>query len=671
MADVASASAQELWLRLPQSLRCSLGPAGSFPDCEVLDAICLDDADRRQFLADFAADAGELSLLVSVLKALQDKVQLLAEQKRKRRANLHPSLQYLSLLKRPRAELVAPVESLQWLLRHSGAQRAVRAIGRPRLRGAIEGRSRADLEDSQLARWRGKVASILLEASVPALLAVDADDAGKLAVRLCGTARASTLKKHVQMWFRYTKWLAAAYNVIWPSQVAMVLDFLEELAAQPCGATVPYAFLCTLSFMERLGGYGSEEKLATNTAVQACANQLQMQLEMGAAPPKKARPQPLLLLIALELFVVFSNAPRYWRAFAWVKLLKFWTSSRTDDLAGLLPASLTLDTWGLSGTLQRTKTSGPGKKVKWLPIFVDAAASFSGVDWLTTGFRIWKSADMDFPRDYFLPLPSADWECCRACIADYTAFCTLSKGLYQQLMLPAWRHSAWHLTEGHLLISHSAGRAWSEHSERCWMATVAALLNIPREKREFLGRWRVACCSDEYLRSARSIVRQLQRDIVAGVLGDLSGEVKSIGLSDLELHLRQAGEPESVVKDQLSLLDVGRWSAPPPVESFEAPGGAALPAKESDNESAASLSSEEEYKYFVCITKNRRYRRLHRWNGCGSKPGRNIATFEGFSDLKGVQYDAACRHCWKDGRAEDADNVVSSSSSGSTDDSLA
>ena len=116
MADVASASAQELWLRLPQSLRCSLGPAGSFPDCEVLDAICLDDADRRQFLADFAADAGELSLLVSVLKALQDKVQLLAEQKRKRRANLHPSLQYLSLLKRPRAELVAPVESLQWLL---------------------------------------------------------------------------------------------------------------------------------------------------------------------------------------------------------------------------------------------------------------------------------------------------------------------------------------------------------------------------------------------------------------------------------------------------------------------------------------------------------------------------------------------------------------------------
>ena len=203
------------------------------------------------------------------------------------------------------------------------------------------------------------------------------------------------------------------------------------------------------------------------------------------------------------------------------------------------------------------------------------------------------------------------------------------------------------------------------------MATVAALLNIPREKREFLGRWRVACCSDEYLRSARSIVRQLQCDIVAGVLGDLSGEVKSIGLSDLELHLRQAGEPESVVKDQLSLLDVGRWSAPPPVESFEAPGGAALPAEKSDNESAASLSSEEEYKYFVCITKNRRYRRLHRWNGCGTKPGRNIATFEGFSDLRGVQYDAACRHCWKDGRAEDADNVVRSSSSGSTDDSLA
>lgn len=98
---------------------------------------------------------------------------------------------------------------------------------------------------------------------------------------------------------------------------------------------------------------------------------------------------------SLELLVVSCDAPRYWRAFAWVKLLKFWTSSRTDDLAGLLPESLALDVWGLSGTLRRAKTSGPGKKVKWLPIFVDAGASFTGADWLTTGFRIWKSADMD------------------------------------------------------------------------------------------------------------------------------------------------------------------------------------------------------------------------------------------------------------------------------------
>lgn len=32
-------------------------------------------------------------------------------------------------------------------------------------------------------------------------------------------------------------------------------------------------------------------------------------------------------------------------------------------------------------------------------------------------------------------------------------------------------------------------------------------------------------------------------------------------------------------------------------------------------------------------------------HGCSAKPGRNIAAFEGFNDLKGIQYDAACRQC--------------------------
>ena len=98
------------------------------------------------------------------------------------------------------------------------------------------------------------------------------------------------------------------------------------------------------------------------------------------------------------------------------------------------------------------------------------------------------------------------------------------------------------------MLCRATGRAWSERSE-------------PRERRDFLGRWRVSRSSDEYLHTARSVVRQLQEELVTGVLADVSGEIKSIGLKDLELHLRQSGESDSAINQSMEILDVGFWAA--------------------------------------------------------------------------------------------------------------
>ena len=73
-------------------------------------------------------------------------------------------------------------------------------------------------------------------------------------------------------------------------------------------------------------------------------------------------------------------------------------------------------------------------------------------------------------------------------------------------------------------------------------------------------------------------------------------------------------------------------------------------------------------RFFICVSKNRRVRRLHRWGGCGVKPGANITEFEGHDTLQGIQYDAACKHCWKKCLTLDSD---SSDSSDSTDVSCA
>ena len=234
-------------------------------------------------------------------------------------------------------------------------------------------------------RWRAKLASIYF-------------DVCKSSCASC-SSRASALKKHGQMWVRLANWLYAAYNVQWPTHVSMVVDFLEELAARPCGASVPQAFLSTLGYMERAGGIAVECRLASKPALAKCVDQLRMQLEQGSGPPKKARPQPLKL-IALELLVLSENAPRDFRVFAWAKVIKFWTSSRSDDLAGLCPSSMSLD------SRQRriqcspsTKTSG--QKLRWLPIFVDSTASFAGVELVDPRSHLYtflKSSDFDFDR---------------------------------------------------------------------------------------------------------------------------------------------------------------------------------------------------------------------------------------------------------------------------------
>eukprot|EP00435_Cladocopium_sp_Y103_P018895 s1590_g4.t1 len=108
------------------------------------------------------------------------------------------------------------------------------------------------------------------------------------------------------------------------------------------------------------------------------------------------------------------------RGFAFYKLLKLWAAARHSDFESLNRASLILIPQGLEGRLDRTKTSGPGRRVRFLPIFISRVAYLTcpKCTWLEVGFEIWSSAGMNFERDYFSPLPSADWKECKQAMAS-------------------------------------------------------------------------------------------------------------------------------------------------------------------------------------------------------------------------------------------------------------
>eukprot|EP00435_Cladocopium_sp_Y103_P028968 s3945_g7.t1 len=74
-----------------------------------------------------------------------------------------------------------------------------------------------------------------------------------------------------------------------------------------------------------------------------------------------------------------------------------------------------------------------------------------------------------------------------------------------------------------------------------------------------------------------------------------------------------------------------------------------------------------EAKFFVAINVGNRHRKLHIWDRCGTKPGENFAAYEPHDNLKGVEYNSLCGHCWKGREPEQVEDSSTTTSSSDMD----
>ena len=218
-------------------------------------------------------------------------------------------------------------------------------------------------------------------------------------------------------------------------------------------------------------------------------------------------------IIALEQTVMSVFEARFVRAFAWYRLLRHWTAMRWDDTVGIVPSRLRLMARGLAGRLERTKVSGPGKKIVTLPIFVAFDAYVCEPEWLKTGFALWGSDPFSYERDYLLPLPSPDLTGVTKRRAEYSDCVCFSRQLMGSLVSE----------DGGLLLHPSAVAFWTEHSDRAGIDSWLAALGVTAADRSFLGRWGAKGGADLYARTAYRIVENLQltaavhaRDLASG-----------------------------------------------------------------------------------------------------------------------------------------------------------
>jgi len=403
-------------------------------------------------------------------------------------------------------------------------------------------------------------------------------------------------------------------------------------------------------------------------------------------------------VLALEREVVDVGVAACYRCHAWWHLLAMWASLRFDDHRGLAPGSVQLTARGLEAVLSRTKTTGPGKRVDSLPLVVGFSAYILQPTWLIVGWELWQSV-APFVRDYFLVKPAPSLDGMLPLELTYEQSSRLSRAVLAGLP-----------REGDVMkiMGEPVVGLFTQHSARCWLASLAALVRVPEADLSFLGRWSPTTAKG-YVRTATEVVMRVQSTVARRIRLDLAALVDPVvgeqaAYLEMRRELLRRNFSEAQIDGQLDELqawtvqlaaDVQAVPGEParcddeelkdvpeadvgaePVEDRElddaerppAPPTPPLPQKEEPEEQPPLPVLDEhpglpESGYVVSLSRSD-WRRLHRLGGCTRHPGVHYLRYEllGEDRPRPEDYDDYCRQCWRSGGPEEESDVEDSES---------
>jgi len=302
-----------------------------------------------------------------------------------------------------------------------------------------------------------------------------------------------------------------------------------------------------------------------------------------------------------------------------------------------------------------------------------------------------------YVRDYFLAKPASSMEATLPVELSYEQAARLSRAVLAGLP-----------REGDAMVSMAEPVVglFTQHSARCWLASMAALLEVGEADLAYLGRWSPTT-SKGYVRTATEVVMRVQETVARRLRQDFRGPVEAVAgeqaaYLELRRELIRRCHPENIITEHLDEMQawtaqlvgealseqrvyvhsrpevqagpgvaeevdggsleehevVGRaCSAPPtpPVEPvLEAEEPPQLPVAEASGGPPAS-------GYVVSLSKSD-WRRLHRIGGCARHPGVHYLRYELLGDSKPgpESYDDFCRQCWRSGGPDEESDEAES-----------
>jgi hypothetical protein len=527
-----------------------------------------------------------------------------------------------------------------------------------------------------MMKWCRRLSDILSSNDVPSWAQAErsADPAAAIA-GLVGLARPATVKKRVRSWECFARWLQWSKGRTWPSYTTDLVDYLLAQMAEGCPPSFPESFRSAVLWVEARSGcvntFGRDEFFRKNVDRAIVLSQT------GAEAVRKAPRFLVIMLGALECQVMCPGSPLGTRVISWTRLLKVYGALRWDDVLRLRPRDVELRTAGLSGRLSQTKTSGAGKKVRDLPLFIPRGAYVLQEAWLETGYALWANLQPQ-ERDYFLPRFSADLRDYYKVPVSPRDASTLGMLVLESLTVPVtdpdqpslalWQMGTEPLIPAPLLCG------WTGHSERSTLPSILAAMGVPKSERDPLGRWSPSG-SDDYVRTYRALMISLAARFRQMILGgeilkaaDEEDAVEDVRRFASKYHAREAVAEVREAAHQVStrsrvfyglLAMVSADSSLPPV----LPATVDLLDKEPVEEQAA--------KYLIVLSKKGAMLRLHKAGGCWGAQNRTFANYEvcSLDPVPPNLYSHYCHTCWPSGgphAGAGEDGGASSSDSGSS-----
>ncbi|CAL1165122.1 unnamed protein product [Cladocopium goreaui] len=285
-----------------------------------------------------------------------------------------------------------------------------------------------EMEDLE-SRLQGSASSASRQRLGDAAAAIDKE---RIEVAELKKKEAMEPRRHLAGWQHYRKWCELVENRMTDRSVA----WFQQMAGVPEG-----------------------HRLESNQAVDLVVKVLVKKLETKAQPIKRAPRWMTMMIGPMEEMVVWREQPKGRRIAAWMKLVKMWAALRFSDAANMQVKTPKYYDGKMTADLHKAKTTGAGKRVQELPVYVGEDAYFVQKKWLEVG--------LDLIKTTWREASGASCDVIAA-LEDY---------------------------EGNKIFPEGYERFWTEHSER---STFAKL--VGKTDRDLIGRW-LPEGSDQHVRT--------------------------------------------------------------------------------------------------------------------------------------------------------------------------